>query len=1125
MRHRATLTTRSAGLLAFLVVASAAAAPVVILKMDDLTERGARPGEGVAPRWRAFADACEELGVKASLGVIGSALEDPSPAFVAWVRERNASGRFQIWNHGYTHAEQPPENGRRRAEFVGPDADAQRASIERTQRLAQEKLGITLTAFGSPFNVLDENTELALERVPEIEAWFFGPGKPRHSTKTVLPRFANLEHPTMKPSFDGVQRDFAKQRKRPVLVLQGHPNGWSQAHLEEFRKAVRFLREQGCEFLTPAEYVARTKGASSTTVPPPPPAAAAPTGFPFVIPWDEATPGTATDVSFLNTVPAGANGAIVARDGHFVESSTGRRIRFFGSNLTAAQCFPMHADAEKVAARMAKHGINIVRLHHMDNSWDLERGTGIWSADDPRRQEPDPTQLDRLDYLVAQLKARGIFVNINLKVSKKLTEADGFPPSITKLPYPYDKRVDTFNVRMVELQRDFARRLLTHVNPYTRLSYVDDPAVAMIEINNENSLVGFPSQAPGDGLASLPEPFLGELAALWNDWLAKRYRDDAELADAWRPAVPEHVPSAIIPQTSWSTSCQSGTELTLSFPEGGSAAAVSASPCVAVANVSDTDWHGQLHVAPLELRDGQTYTVAFRAKSSVDRTLRVAAMRGQDDFRQHGLQETVRLGPEWREYRLLFEARATVPGQARLTFNVGRVASSVQIADLSVLPGVQGPILRPDESLAKRSLRVPAQTIGAQRNDWVAFLLDTERRYASDMRRFLRDELGVRVPVVNTQIAWGALTGYAREAEMDYVDAHSYWKHPRFPGRSWDRSNWTIDNTALVDAWAQGALGTLPGLAMTRCAGKPFSVSEYDHAAPNDYAVECVPLLAVFGARQDWDAVFAFEYGTYGQAARTDRIGGFFDHANHPAKFAFYPVAALLFRGGLLDPAASGELLRLPAEPQRRWGNAEAAWRAAKAPVDIERFLSHRWALDPQPRPSVEGPELATHGEEGGPSRVELRKTAAGGVLVAQSASAVVAVGRLGGETLRLDGVSFACRPFARNFGAVALVALDGRPMRTSQRLLLTAVAGAENRNMGWNSDRTSVSNQWGEGPVQVDGVPMDVELLGDGTRRVFALGPDGVRTASVAAVGDEDRMRFTLANEHATVWYEIATP
>jgi glycosidase len=65
--------------------------------------------------------------------------------------------------------------------------------------------------------------------------------------------------------------------------------------------------------------------------------------------------------------------------------------------------------------------------------------------------------------------------------------------------------------------------------------------------------------------------------------------------------------------------------------------------------------------------------------------------------------------------------------------------------------------------------------------------------------------------------------------------------------------------------WANIALvntpgGTLTGLAARRVAGKPYTVSEYNHPAPNQYVAEGFPMIAAFGAFQGWDGVFSFDY-------------------------------------------------------------------------------------------------------------------------------------------------------------------------------------------------------------------------------------------------------------------------
>src|SRR5579884_4005326 len=89
-----------------------------------------------------------------------------------------------------------------------------------------------------------------------------------------------------------------------------------------------------------------------------------PDWFPFVIPWDDSGPGV-TNVAALNPTPAGGRGFLASRDGHFYDQK-GNRVRFLGVNFCFNACFPNKGDAEKVAAKLHKYGINIVRLHLMD---------------------------------------------------------------------------------------------------------------------------------------------------------------------------------------------------------------------------------------------------------------------------------------------------------------------------------------------------------------------------------------------------------------------------------------------------------------------------------------------------------------------------------------------------------------------------------------------------------------------------------------------------------------------------------------------------------------------------------------------------------------------------------------
>jgi len=76
------------------------------------------------------------------------------------------------------------------------------------------------------------------------------------------------------------------------------------------------------------------------------------------------------------------------------------------------------------------------------------------------------------------------------------------------------KGISLYDPRIIEL-KEYAKQLLAHYNPYAKIEYRNDPAVAMVEINNENALwVG----------AHGPTPYYDhELAHLYNTWLKKTF--------------------------------------------------------------------------------------------------------------------------------------------------------------------------------------------------------------------------------------------------------------------------------------------------------------------------------------------------------------------------------------------------------------------------------------------------------------------------------------------------------------------------------------------------------------------------------------------------------------------------
>ncbi|MBC8103933.1 MAG: carbohydrate binding domain-containing protein [Cytophagales bacterium] len=845
--------------------------------------------------------------------------------------------------------------------------------------------------------------------------------------------------------------------------------------------------------------------------------------FPFVIPWDDAASGaegSVTDVSYLNAKPAGLNGRIIVRNGHFVETKTGTRVRFLGTNFSFAANFPRHEDATKIAAHLAKLGINIVRIHHHDADYGL-----LWDKSQPNHQQIAPTSRDRLDFLIAELKKNGIYVNLNLHVSRKFTAADGFPASVEQIALAYDKRVDNYDRRMIELQKQFARDYLTHINPYTKQSYVADPCVAMVEINNENSLVDQAAENLSAGLSDLPEPFQGDLAALWNQWLRKKYRTDTALRDAWRAGVTPPGPSLVNGASRWILERQGSSVAALtSAPATGaevSATGPEAAPPVAatVRAVDGTDWHIQAQLTGLDLKEGANYTLRFRAKADTVRRLKINAGLDQADWRRVGMEADASLGTDWQTYQYTFAASQVVPGHSRIAFVLGDQIGTISLRDVSLRPGVDAALAAPAGSLTDATVRMPQTGTALVRRDWLHFLSDTERAYADEMRGYLKATLGVASPIIHSQISWGGAAGLYREAEMDFADNHAYWNHPNFPGRSWDPKNWTIANRPMVGDLATGGRGTLLGLAEYRVAGKPYTISEYNQPAPSDFQCEMVPEIAAFAAAQDWDALFLFDYGGYGAGAPSDRIQGFFGIGSNPAKAAFLPAAALLFREARIAPLTAAKTLDLTAAALRDGVPLAKLWLRAAPETPVERLgIRHSVRLAATGR-LAKGPAAHSGAAAASPVRVT---NEAGGRFTVATGSVGASAGFLGGGSeVRLGSARIQVASFGNNFCALTLTPLDADTRSPS--LLLTLVGKVENANMGWNGRRTSVGNQWGTGPSLAEFVPATVTVPAPPGSLVWALDATGRRSRAIPVTFAGGLLTFRTDAAARTVWYEIA--
>jgi hypothetical protein len=605
---------------------------------------------------------------------------------------------------------------------------------------------------------------------------------------------------------------------------------------------------------------------------------------PFVIPA-RISPGQPVWVTDYKPIETGSERLTAAA--HFRRG--GRDVRIWGVNLCFGGNFPTHEDAPYVAERLAAAGVNSVRCHHLDTArWPR----GIWNAQDGKTIEPQA--LDRLDYLINELAKRGIFVNLNLHVGRAHSQYLGLPPTGTE----FDKIAGIFTPALIDAQKQYAKDLLTHVNPYRgSVRYADDPAIAFVEITNEDSFFMWGAE---EKLRTLPEYYAEILGGRFNAWLRQRYNSDDALRAAWsqgtRPlgdnmlqnstfvdwdmkqSVPEH----------WSVEQHEGCRATLSRSQSLPGGAVQ----VEIGKANSTEWHLQLTQGGFALTEGQYYTVSFQASSVQPRSISCSVSQAHESWANLGLSRRVDLGPQWKKFSLGFVAAAS-DKNARVSFAFSANSTTFSLAQVEVRPGGQMG-LAPGQSASAGNVRLFQENESTPRIlDRMVFLAETEKAYFDGMRSYVRKDLGCGALVTGT-IVFGPLGLYA-QSDMDYIDSHSYWQHPTFPGRPWDSANWLIEQKPMTDYPDQA---TLFRIAAERLAGKPFTLSEYNHPAPLDAQAECVPMVASFAAAQDWDGVWLFDYSGSTNAWDRQTMSGFFDIDTNPAKWGFVRAGAAIFNDG-----------------------------------------------------------------------------------------------------------------------------------------------------------------------------------------------------------------------------------
>jgi hypothetical protein len=231
----------------------------------------------------------------------------------------------------------------------------------------------------------------------------------------------------------------------------------------------------------------------------------APEGFFTFDPGADAALGSELDLRGMNESVAGEGGPVVARGASFGPSERGEALRFWGVNVTDDALTFSPESMARMARGLAKRGVNLVRLQ-----------ARLWADDDIETIERG--KLASVHRLAAALRENGIYLALSIY----------FPLWLNPKLHPsfpgYAEDADAFGLvyfdpKMEEIYRGWWTSLLAPVNPATGRALAADPALALVELVNEDSLYFFTFEPYG----AVPPIQTARLERAFGQYLERRY--------------------------------------------------------------------------------------------------------------------------------------------------------------------------------------------------------------------------------------------------------------------------------------------------------------------------------------------------------------------------------------------------------------------------------------------------------------------------------------------------------------------------------------------------------------------------------------------------------------------------
>ncbi len=417
----------------------------------------------------------------------------------------------------------------------------------------------------------------------------------------------------------------------------------------------------------------------------------------------------------------------------------------------------------------------------------------------------------------------------------------------------------------------------------------------------------------------------------------------------------------------------------------------------------------------------------------------------------------------------------------------------------------------------------------------IRFFNEMQSAYFAKMQNMF-DENKINVPMTGSTV-WHSNDLALLDANLDtkFIDTHTYWGHPlngfsaetgkQFPGGE------------MQSMLKSSSLGIIGYIMNRKPYDKPYTISEWNECANNQYMSESPLIMAAYSKYQNWNPMLFMFMEEPMTDYKNTHIVNVFQMADNPIMLSTMQAATLTWRNvseaekNCYMDYSDTKSYEYTKHHHEYYDKATGSWKPAENQWSGYDIITKKPTLGmlaktgASVRVKPENDDISAEKEKAMESGVytsdtgEITFDSNKNTFTVNTAKSKAATGFFKDETSIGDVLKFR---FDNEFATVYVNSVTDSDISSSDRLLLTVAGKAVNTDQVLQRSGSPYVIRGGKAPVLMEQITGTVKIKTDSAMKVYSLTASGERKNQISASYNDGWLTVPLSLSDECVNYEI---